>query len=90
MPSFVVDELRDYLECRVLAHRAVRFACSKGRGVCPRSLDRRMGPVSRRSPRTATTARIVIERAARARGIGVVASSTDNVPAGWEEAIRRR
>ncbi|MFN7697474.1 MAG: transposase [Deltaproteobacteria bacterium] len=28
MPCFVVDELRDYLECGVLALGAVRFACS--------------------------------------------------------------
>jgi len=27
MPSFVVDELRGYLRCGVLAHGAVRFAC---------------------------------------------------------------
>jgi hypothetical protein len=28
MPRFVVDELRGYLRCGVLAHGAVRFACS--------------------------------------------------------------
>lgn len=28
MPTFVVDELRDYLKCGVLAHGAVRFACA--------------------------------------------------------------
>ena len=47
MPTFVVDELRDYLKCGVLAHGAVRFACAhcgtdrlvgiscKGTGVLP-------------------------------------------------------
>ena len=59
MPSFVVDELRDYLRCGVLAHGAVRFACGrcgqdrlvglscKGRGFCPRCLGRRMTEMAR-------------------------------------------
>jgi len=59
MPSFVVDELRDYLKCGVLAHGAVRFACGhcgedrlvglscKGRGFCPRCLGRRMTEMAR-------------------------------------------
>lgn len=59
MPSFVVDELRDYLKCGVLAHGAVRFACEhcgtdrlvglscKGRGFCPRCLGRRMTEMAR-------------------------------------------
>lgn len=59
MPSFVVDELRGYLRCGVLAHGAVRFACShcgedrlvglscKGRGFCPRCLGRRMTEMAR-------------------------------------------
>ena len=59
MPSFVVDELRGYLRCGVLAHGAVRFACEhcgtdrlvglscKGRGFCPRCLGRRMTEMAR-------------------------------------------
>ena len=59
MPSFVLDELRDYLTCGVLAHGAVRFACGhcgedrlvglscKGRGFCPRCLGRRMTEMAR-------------------------------------------
>ncbi|UJR87381.1 transposase [Sandaracinus amylolyticus] len=59
MPGFVVDELRGYLECGVLARGAVRFACSacghdrlvglscKGRGFCPRCLGRRMTETAR-------------------------------------------
>ena len=59
MPAFVVDELRDYLECGVLAHGAVRFLCEhcgrdrlvglscKGRGFCPRCLGRRMTEMAR-------------------------------------------
>ena len=54
MPGFVVDELRGYLRCGVLALGAVRFACGhcgtdrlvglscQGRGFCPRCLGRRM------------------------------------------------
>jgi Putative transposase/Transposase zinc-binding domain len=59
MPSFVVDELREYLRCGVLAHGAVRFACGhcgedrlvglscKGRGFCPRCMGRRMTEMAR-------------------------------------------
>lgn len=59
MPSFVVDELREYLRCGVLALGAVRFACGhcgqdrlvglscKGRGFCPRCLGRRMTEMAR-------------------------------------------
>jgi hypothetical protein len=59
MPSFVVDELRGYLRCGVLAHGAVRFACGhcgqdrlvglscKGRGFCPRCMGRRMTEMAR-------------------------------------------
>ena len=59
MPAFVVDELRGYLRCGVLAHGAVRFACRacghdrlvglscKGRGFCPRCLGRRMTETAR-------------------------------------------
>jgi hypothetical protein len=59
MPAFVVDELRDYLRCGVLAHGAVRFLCShcgrdrlvglscKGRGFCPRCIGRRMTEMAR-------------------------------------------
>jgi hypothetical protein len=59
MPRFVEDELRGYLRCGVLAHGAVRFACSscgedrlvglscKGRGFCPRCLGRRMTETAR-------------------------------------------
>jgi hypothetical protein len=59
MPSFVVDELRDYLRCGVLARGAVRFLCEhcgrdrlvalscKGRGFCPRCMGRRMTEMAR-------------------------------------------
>jgi hypothetical protein len=59
MPSFVVDELRDYLKCGVLARGAVRFLCEhcgrdrlvalscKGRGFCPRCMGRRMTEMAR-------------------------------------------
>jgi len=59
MPSFVVDELRDYLRCGVLARGAVRFLCEhcgrdllvalscKGRGFCPRCMGRRMMEMAR-------------------------------------------
>ena len=59
MPGFVVDELRGYLRCGVLAHGALRFACEhcgedrlvglscKGRGFCPRCLGRRMTEMAR-------------------------------------------
>jgi hypothetical protein len=59
MPSFVVDELRDYLRCGVLARGAVRLLCEhcgrdrlvalscKGRGFCPRSMGRRMTEMAR-------------------------------------------
>jgi hypothetical protein len=59
MPGFVVDELRDYLRCGVLALGAVRFACEhcgndrlvgiscKGRGFCPRCLGRKMTEMAR-------------------------------------------
>ena len=59
MPSFVVDELRDYLRCGVLALGAVRFLCGhcgrdrlvglscKARGFCPRCMGRRMTEMAR-------------------------------------------
>ena len=59
MPRFVVDELRGYVRCGVLAHGAVRFRCEscghdrlaalscKGRGFCPRCLARRMTEMAR-------------------------------------------
>jgi len=54
LPAFVVNELRDFLRCGVLAYGAARFKCDacgrerlcalscKGRGFCPRCLGRRM------------------------------------------------
>ena len=54
MPRFVVDELRGYRRCGVLAHGAACFRCEHcgrgrmvglscgGRGFCPRCLGRRM------------------------------------------------
>ena len=59
MPNFVVDELRDYVRCGVLARGAVRFLCEhcgrdrlvalscKGRGFCPRCMGRRMTALAR-------------------------------------------
>jgi hypothetical protein len=59
LPGFVVDELRDYLRCGVLAMGAARFLCDhcgrerlcalscKGRGFCPRCLGRRMTELAR-------------------------------------------
>lgn len=59
MPRFVVDELRGYLACGVLARGVALFACShcqrsrvvglscKGRGLCPRCGSRRMTETAR-------------------------------------------
>lgn len=58
MPRFVVDELRGYVRCGVLAHGAARFRCEcgkerlaalscKGRGFCPRCGGRRMTEIAR-------------------------------------------
>jgi hypothetical protein len=59
LPGFVVDELRDFMRCGVLAFGAALFECHcrrqrvvalacKGRAFCPRCLGRRMTDLAKR------------------------------------------
>jgi len=77
LPGFVVDELRGYLECGVLAAGCARFECEqcglvrvtglscKGRGFCPRCCGRRMTEKARHLAERVFPERVRVRRRGR-------------------------